>query len=186
MSFFQKAKEAADRAAQQAREAADRTAQQARDARSKWEDPATQERMRQSMQSASQQAREAAAKTKKGLATIVDKIDPGLLADIVIKATALQERANASLRTKGSPYRISEIVITATIPPQVSFSIGRVGEVEEVLTGQEVDSTQLVAADAVIDEAVISLDGTTVSHEELAQAETELSAQEEGQQVINA
>src|SRR3990170_6367393 len=106
MSFLQKAREAADRAAQQARDAAEQ-------ARSRVNDPATQERMRHSVQSASQQAREAAGKTKRGLATMVDKIDPGLLADIVIKATALQEKANASLRTKGSPYRISEITITA-------------------------------------------------------------------------
>ena len=114
-------------------------------ARAKMNDPETQERMRQSMESASQQAREAASKTKRGIATIVDKIDPGLLADIVIKATALQEKANASLRSKGSPYRVSEIVITATIPPQVSFAIGRVGEIEEELTGSELSSTQIAA-----------------------------------------
>ena len=178
MSFLQKARDAADRAAQQAKEAADRTAQQARDARTKWEDPSTQERMRHSMQSASQQARDAAGKTKKGLATMVDRIDPGLLADIVIKATALQEKANHSLRTKGSPYRISEITITATIPPQVGFAIGRVGDAEERLTGNERDSTELVAQDGVLDEAVISLDGTTIAHEDLAQAESELAEEE--------
>jgi hypothetical protein len=170
VSFLQKARDAADRAAQQARDAAEQ-------ARSRVNDPATQERMRTSVQSASQQARDAAGKTKKGIATMVDKIDPGLLAEIVIKATALQEKANHSLRTKGSPYRISEITITATIPPQVGFSIGRVGDVEEELTGREVDSTQLVA-DGVLDEAVISLDGQTVSHEELAQAESELAEEE--------
>ena len=112
------------------------------------------------------------------LETIVDKIDPGLLADIVIKATALQEKSNASLRAKGSPYRISEIVITATIPPQVSFSIGRVGEVEEELTGREISSTQIAAQEGLHDDVVISLDGTTVSTDELAQAEMELAAEE--------
>ena len=171
MSFLQKARDAADRAAQQAREAAEQ-------ARSRVNDPATQERMRHSVQSASQQAREAAGKTKKGIATMVDKIDPGLLAEIVIKATALQEKANNALRAKGSPYRISEITITATIPPQVGFAIGRVGDIEEQLTGRELDSTELVAADAVLDEAVISLDGQTVSHEDLAQAESELAEEE--------
>ena len=171
MSFLQKARDAADRAAQQAREAADQ-------ARARVNDPATQERMRTSVQSASQQARDAAGKTKKGIATMVDKIDPGLLAEIVIKATALQEKANGALRAKGSPYRIGEITITATIPPQVGFSISRVGDIEEKLTGRELDSTQLVAADAVLDEAVISLDGQTVSHEELAQAESELEQEE--------
>ena len=172
MSFLQRAREAAEQAAQQARQATDQ-------ARAKMNDPETQERMRQSMESASQQAREAASKTKKGLATIVDKIDPGLLADIVIKATALQEKANASLRTKGSPYRVSEIVITATIPPQVSFSIGRVGEVEEELTGRELSSTQIAAQEGLHEDVVISLDGTTISTDDLAQAETELAAEEE-------
>jgi len=171
VSFLQKAREAADRAAQQARDAAEQ-------ARTRMNDPETQERMRHSVQAASQQAREAAGKTKRGLATMVDKIDPGLLADIVIKATALQEKANSSLRAKGSPYRIGEITITATIPPQVGFAISRVGDVEEILTGHEVDSSQLVAQEGILDEAVISLDGTTVSHEELAQAESELAHEE--------
>jgi hypothetical protein len=171
VSFLQKARDAADRAAQQAKEAADQ-------ARARVNDPSTQERMRQSVQSASQQAREAAGKTKKGFATMVDRIDPGLLADIVIKATALQEKANHSLRTKGSPYRISEITITATIPPQVGFAIARVGDTEETLTGNERDSTELVAQDGVLDEAVISLDGTTIAHDDLAQAESELAEEE--------
>ena len=172
MSFFDKARQAADRAAQQARDAAEQ-------ARARVNDPTTQERMRSTVQSASQQARDAAGKTKKGIATMVDRIDPGLLADIVIKATALQEKANNSLRTKGSPYRIGEITITATIPPQVGFSIARVGDVEEVLTGREVDSTELVASQTELEgEAVISLDGTTISHEELAAAEEQLAEEE--------
>jgi hypothetical protein len=56
--------------------------------------------------------------------------DPGLLADVVIKATSLQEKANPRLREKSSPYRINEITITAGIPPDVAFTIGRI-EVEE-------------------------------------------------------
>jgi hypothetical protein len=66
-----------------------------------------------------------------GLASLVDRLDPRLVADVVIKATSVQERANAALREKGSPYRIDGISITATIPPQVSFSIGRSGAAEE-------------------------------------------------------
>ena len=69
---------------------------------------------------------------------------PGILADLVIKATALQEKANAALRAKGSPYRIAEVQITATLPPQIGFSIARIGDIEEELTGHEVDSSQLV------------------------------------------
>jgi hypothetical protein len=172
VSFLQRAREAAEQAAQQARQATEQ-------ARAKMNDPETQERMRQQMETASQQAREAASRTKKGIATIVDKIDPGLLAEIVIKATALQEKANLSLRTKGSPYRISEIVITATIPPQVSFAIGRVGEVEEELTGREISSTQIAAEEGLHEDVVISLDGTTIATDELEQAEKELEAEEE-------
>jgi hypothetical protein len=172
VSFLQRAREAAEQAAQQARQATEQV-------RSNLNDPETQERMRHQMETASQQARDAASRTKRGIATIVDKIDPGLLADIVIKATALQEKSNASLRAKGSPYRISEIVITATIPPQVSFSIGRVGEIEEEVTGREISSTQIAAQEGLHEDVVISLDGTTVSTDDLEQAEKELAAEEE-------
>ena len=139
MSFLQKAREAASNAADQARQAAEQ-------ARTRASDPATQERLRLGMHQAGESARQAGSAAKRGMANIVDKIDPGLLADIVIKATALQEKANAALRGKGSPYRISEVTITATFPPQVGFSIARVGDVEEVLTGREVDSALLVTA----------------------------------------
>ena len=137
MSFLQKAREAASNAADQARQAADQ-------ARQKATDPTTQERLRQGVSHAGASAREAGGAAKRGLSNIVDKIDPGLLADIVIKSTALQEKTNAALRLKGSPYRIAEVTITATLPPQIGFSIARVGDVEEVLTGDEVDSSALV------------------------------------------
>jgi hypothetical protein len=138
MSFLQRAKEAASNAADQARQAAEQ-------ARAKATDPGTQERLRLGVQQAGQSARQAGTAAKRGMSTLVDKIDPGLLADIVIKATALQEKANAALRAKGSPYRIAEVQITATFPPQVGFAISRVGDVEEVLTGQELDSAELVS-----------------------------------------
>lgn len=137
MSFLQKAREAASNAADQARQAAEQ-------ARQKATDPATQERMRQGMHQVGSSARSAGSSAKRGLSNMVDKIDPGVLADIVIKSTALQEKTNASLRAKGSPYRIAEVTVTATFPPQIGFSIARVGDVEEALTGREVDSSQLV------------------------------------------
>jgi hypothetical protein len=137
MSFLQRAKEAASSAADQARQAAEA-------ARAKATDPTTQERMRAGLQSAGESARSAGSAAKRGLSNIVDKIDPGMLADIVIKSTALQEKTNAALRQKGSPYRIAEVTITATIPPQIGFSIARVGDIEETLTGREQDSSALV------------------------------------------
>ena len=153
MSFLQRAREAAASAADQARQAADV-------ARLKASDPATQERVRTGMQQAGTSARQAGSAAKRGLSNMIDRIDPGVLADVVIKATAIQERANAALRQKGSPYRISEVQITATLPPQVGFAISRIGDIAEALTGLEVSSAQLVqkvlaeeASQAVAEEA---------------------------------
>lgn len=79
-------------------------------------------------------ARSGLTKAKSGLSGAIDRIDPGVMADLVIKSTTLQERANRSLREKGSPYRINQITITAGIPPDVAFAIGRI-EVEEEAEG---------------------------------------------------
>jgi hypothetical protein len=76
-------------------------------------------------------ARAGLSKAKSGLSGMIDRIDPGLMADLVIKSTTLQEKANRSLREKGSPYRINEITITAGIPPDVAFTIGRIDVLEE-------------------------------------------------------
>ena len=37
---------------------------------------------------------------RRGVSTVVERIDPGVLADLIIKATALQEMTNSSLRDK--------------------------------------------------------------------------------------
>jgi hypothetical protein len=89
----------------------------------------------------------------------------------VIKATALQEKTNASLRDKKSPYRISEIQITASIPPGISFSIGRIGE-DEIPAGAAIASAELIRTLAEADEEVMALDGTVgeLSAEEPAAA----------------
>lgn len=144
MSMFRKAIEEAEKAAAQVGQ--------------KIQDPATQE-----------QARRFAGRARRGLTTIVEKIDPGLLADVVIKATALQEKANASLRAKRSPYRISEVVISAAIPPQVSFTIARIDDVEEEITGEVRESIELVAPVAGEQGAVLALDGSAPSVEELGE-----------------
>jgi hypothetical protein len=144
MSMFRKAIEEAQQAAAQVGQ--------------KIQDPATQE-----------QARRFAGRARRGLTTIVEKIDPGLLADVVIKATALQEKANASLRAKRSPYRISEVVISAAIPPQVSFTIARIDDVEEELTGDVRESSELVAPAAGEQSAVLALDGSAPPVEEMGE-----------------
>jgi len=152
VSFLEKARQAAE----QAKQAAQQAAVAARPAAAQAKVAATQ---------AGQQAKQAAGAAGRGLATIVERIDPSLLAELVIKATALQEKANASLYQKGSPYRVSEIVVTATIPPQISFSIARLGD--DHLSGLELDSMQLLAQRAAEAQAraedespVLSLDGS--------------------------
>ncbi len=95
-------------------------------------------------------ARSGLTKAKSGLSGAIDRIDPGLMADLVIKSTTLQERANRSLREKGSPYRINQITITAGIPPDVAFTIGRI-EVEQEAEGALQPSD---VADEPLDQAV--------------------------------
>jgi hypothetical protein len=61
----------------------------------------------------------------------VERINPGLLADLIIHATAAQEKTNKALKSKGSQYRISEMYLTASIPPQVGFYITRLGDLDD-------------------------------------------------------
>jgi len=131
--------------------AADASAKAASAVVTKAQDPATQSKVKGGLASAGRGAR-----------TMVERIDPGILAEIVIKATALQERANASLRRKGSMYRIGEIQVTASLPPGISFSIERVGDAgDDVDSGQPLlSSTELLAEERAVadDDAIVSLD----------------------------
>jgi hypothetical protein len=104
--------------------------------------------------------------------TVVERIDPATLAELIIKATALQEMANKALRDKGSPYRISEITISATIPPGVNFAIGRIDDPEAAAAAGLLSSTALLAAAATEEPTIVSLAGD----EDLV----ELAAAEEG------
>ena len=164
MSFIQRAREAAEAAAEQARAKATEAAGVVSHTA---QDPATQEKL-------GQQARAAMGAARRGVSTVVERIDPGVLADLIIKATALQEMTNASLREKRSPYRINEISIAASIPPGVNFAIGRI-EVEEE-SGNEVSSAALLGAQATPGDAVISLDGTTLTQEQLAEVRNALAS----------
>lgn len=150
MSFLDKARQAAE----QARQAASSGIAQATS-------PEAKEQLRQS----GVQMREAAGQAGRGLVTAIEKIDPGLLGDIIIKATALQEKVNRSLRDKNAAYRIGEITITATIPPQLGFTIERIGDPEDdVDTG--VDSRHLVDDVATAESEVVSLEGDLAPVEE--------------------
>jgi hypothetical protein len=162
MSFLDRARQAAaqaaegaKQAAEQARTAASETAGRAQTAIS---DPGNAEK-----------AKAALSRAKRGVSTAIDRIDPNVLADVIIKATALQERANAALKAKGSPYRVAEVVIGAAIPPSISFSIARTHDLEaDIVPEGAVASTQLLAGGVGAEpETVRALDGSTVDEASL-------------------
>jgi hypothetical protein len=161
MSFIKRAQEAAAAAAEQAQHAAGMASKSAAD-------PATQEKL-------GSQARAAMGAARRGVSTVVERIDPGVLADLIIKSTALQEMTNTSLREKQSPYRISEVNITASIPPGITFVISRMDDRDEVVTGATVSSSTLAAGLNDRGEAVIALDGTSLSQEQLAEVRQALA-----------
>jgi len=144
--------------------AADASAKAASAAVAKVQDPATQARVKSGIASAGRGAR-----------TMVERIDPGILAEVVIKATALQERANARLRAKGSIYRIGEIQVTASLPPGISFSIERIGDADHHAAEHDaaagaplLSSTDLLAEEkATAADSIVSLD----THEQAALVE---------------
>lgn len=155
--------------------AADASAKAATAMATKVQDPATQARVKGGIQKAGRGAR-----------TMVERIDPGILAEVVIKATALQEKANARLRQKGSIYRIGELQVTASIPPGISFTILRVDDAAgepaagrrsstEILAAEEAATVEaaLEGADAV--PAIVSLDGEEQAAIALEMAEAEAS-----------
>ena len=152
MSFLDKARQAAE----QARAAA---SQGIHDMAT----PEVKAQMRDAAASTGSGLREAAGAAGRGLVTAVERIDPGILADIIIKATALQEKANRSLGMKASAYRIGEVTITATVPPQLGFSIVRIGDPEDDQTDEIQASRDLVDAVTTAGEEVVSLSGEAES-----------------------
>lgn len=143
MSFMDKARQAAE----QARQAANQAIGQV-----------TSDESQSEMRS---QLRQAAGQARRGVVTLVEKIDPATLAEIIIKATAIQERTNTALREKRSAYRIGELTITATIPPQLGFAIVRISD-EELEALHASDSRTLVDTIDTADAAVVSLEGDLV------------------------
>jgi hypothetical protein len=160
VSFIKKAQEAAAQAAEVARARAQEAAAVANRTAN---DPATADALAKS-------ARDAVGMARRGVTTVIEKIDPSTLAELIIKATALQEMTNKALRTKGSPYRIAEISISASIPPAVSFAIGRIGDAEEEVLGEVMASSDLVDQASEAGELVLALDGTTIDPSAVAEA----------------
>lgn len=164
MSFMKKAQEAAEAARARVEEAASAATRTA-------SDPSTAERVNRGLAGASQGARDAVGLAKRGVNTVIERIDPSTLADLIIKATALQEMTNKALRTKGSPYRISEISIAASIPPGVTFAISRLDDEPESIAGEIRSSRELIEATADSGELVLALDGTTLDEPTVAAIE---------------
>ncbi|HYK94963.1 MAG TPA: hypothetical protein VE011_03725 [Candidatus Dormibacteraeota bacterium] len=159
------AKVSVDVGSQAAKAAADVGAKAATATATTIRDPATKAR-----------AQSALKKAKRGFTTALERIDPRILADVVVKATSLQEKANASLKERGSAYRIGQIQIGASFPPSIVFAIERVDDPERILH----DSTVLLAkAVEAAQEAggtqatIVGLDGTEVDAGALAELEDE-------------
>lgn len=169
LSFMERARLAAGQAATTAakvgaevgREAAKVGAEVGTKAATTIRDPATQAR-----------ARSALKKAKHGFTTALERIDPRILADVVVKATSLQERANSSLRERGSVYRISQIVIGASIPPSIQFTIQRLDDAE---APGLLDSSTLLAQVATAGEpgTIVTLDGTALDDAAIEEAAAE-------------
>ena len=167
MSFLERAKQAAGQARQAASDAAVQARQAAAEtserAGTTLRDPATRVKAEARLHIA-----------RRTVSTAVERIDPGILAEVIIKATSIQERANAALRNKGSNYRIGTVSIGAAIPPSVSFAIVRVGDPKAAgaLGGEPLaevlDEGEHLAAHDPIDDTITALDGTQLSDADLA------------------
>lgn len=178
MTFMERARQAAGQAAstaakvsvdvgsQAAKAAADVSGKAAAATAATIRDPATKAR-----------ARSALKKAKHGFTTALERIDPKILADVVVKATSLQEKANANLKERGSAYRIGEIAIGASFPPSIHFSIERVDDPEQLLHDSSVLLAKAIEESAQVEGlapgTIVGLDGTEVDDDVLDELEDE-------------
>jgi hypothetical protein len=178
MTFMERARQAAGQAAstaakvsvdvgsQAAKAGADLSGRAAHATATYARDPATKAR-----------AQAALKKAKRGFTTVLERIDPKILADVVVKATSLQEKANASLKARGSAYRIGQIQIGASFPPSIVFAIERVDDPHHELH----DSSVLLAkvlegaegAEGIAPGTIVGLDGTAIDDADLDELEDE-------------
>jgi hypothetical protein len=179
MSRFDQLKDAAKAAAKQTADVAGRAAVAATDKAGEAaaagiekaavvaRDPATHAKAKVVAVGAARGAGRAAEGAGRAVKSALDKVNPDLLAGIVIKATSIQEQANAVLRSNRSLYRIGGIEIGASFPPSISFQITRANELEleEQALGSMpepgIASAELEAkgiADALEDDGVAEVD----------------------------
>ena len=178
MTFMERARQAAGTAAstaakvsvdvgsQAARAAADVGGKAAQATATTIRDPATKAR-----------ARSALKKAKRGFTTVLERIDPRILADVVVKATSLQEKANASLKERGSAYRIGQIQIGASFPPSIVFAIERIDDPHHELHDSSTLLAKVIgesgASEGVAPVTIVGLDGTAIDDADLDELEDE-------------
>jgi hypothetical protein len=186
MSRFDQLKEAAKAAAKQTADVAGKAASAATDKAGEAtaagiekaaviaRDPATHARAKVAAVGAARGAGRAAEGAGRAVKSALDKVNPDLLAGIVIKATSIQEQANAVLRANRSLYRIGGIEIGASFPPSISFQIIRAAELEleeqalGILPEPGIASAELEAvgiADALEDDGAAVVDAKAVADE---------------------
>jgi hypothetical protein len=178
MTFMERARQAAGQAAvaaakvsvdvgsQAAKAGADLSGRAAHATATYARDPATKAR-----------AQAALKKAKRGFTTVLERIDPKILADVVVKATSLQEKANASLKERGSAYRIGQIQIGASFPPSIQFSIERVDDPHHELHDSSVLLAKVIeevgTSEGVAPGTIVGLDGTAIDDADLDELEDE-------------
>jgi hypothetical protein len=151
MSFLEKARQAAEKAAAEASAAAQKAAENAAD-------PAVHAEARLRMAQAGFFARRASDFGRRTLRTMIERIDPGVLADIIIKATALQGRPTRACGRRTPRTGSTRSSSPRRSRPQVNFAIVRIDEGGEEPTGLEVASAFLI--DQTTTAPVLALDET--------------------------
>jgi len=76
-------------------------------------------------------AKEAASKVSEKTSEKINAFDSdSIIAEAIIKAVEKQEKVNNLLFENNSNYRVDGIELSMGIPPTVTFSVGRVGDIE--------------------------------------------------------
>jgi len=76
-------------------------------------------------------AKEAASKASEKASEKMSAFDSdSIIAEAIIKAVEKQEKVNNLLFESNSNYRVDGIELSMGIPPTVTFSVGRVGDIE--------------------------------------------------------
>jgi hypothetical protein len=128
-------------------------------------DPATHARAKIAAKGAANAAGRGAGAAGRGVKSALDKLNPGTLAAIVIKATSIQEQANRSLRKSKSLYRIGGIEIGAAFPPSISFQIVRAAELElEEEAEEDAAAGEQPADEALLDDELAEDDEAEDEH----------------------